>query len=235
MRRKILSFLLLCLTNTSYAQWRVGIIAGTDYNFYSRDNHYMYDWHYLGAWGKFGIGNRTMYISTLGVMGQYDVKEWFGIRIDLNWTMKNHVEYKTIIPADYEMRNGYIQLPIMTSFSFGSKKLRGFVNTGVYGGWWVSCHNYGYIIYKVPNDKTITFNNNNKEFDRERDQRFDYGLVGGAGIEWRFRLLKKNWAWQIFEARIYYSMRSTQKNYMRIKDPRYNTTVALQSGLCYYF
>ena len=73
-----------------------------------------------------------------------------------------------------------------------------------------------------------------KEFVEKRDQRFDFGLVGGLGVEWRFKLLKKDWAWQIIEARIYYSTLSTQKDYMKIRDPRYNTTLALQSGLCYF-
>ena len=214
---------------TTHAQWRIGVTGGGDYNLYSRDNHYMSDWHYAGAWGRAG----TLYISALGIMGQYDVNDWLGIRADLNWTMKNHRQYRTIVSTDFETQNGYIQIPIMTSFSFGSQKVRGFVNTGFYGGYWMYSHDYGkkYFMYGLECSNIYTKN----EFDEERDKRFDFGLVGGAGVECRFKWLKKNWAWQILEARIYYSLISDQKNYMKNKDPRYNTTIAFQSGLCYFF
>lgn len=217
----------------SNAQWRVGITGGATYNQYSIDNHYMSDWHFKGAWGKVTTNSCNIYISTLGLMGQYDFCDWFGVRADLNWTMKDHRQYRTMVSTDYETLNSYIQLPVMASFSFGSQKVRGFLNAGLYGGYWISSSDYGnqqFLMSVIMMSGTLK-----NEFVKERDQRFDFGLVGGLGVEWRFKLLKKDWAWQILEARIYYSTQSTQKDYMKIKDPRYNTTLALQSGLCYFF
>ena len=68
-------------------------------------------------------------------------------------------------------------------------------------------------------------------FDIERDQRWDFGFLGGIGMEYRFA---SHWAAQA-EMRYYYSMVSTQKDYMRVKDPKYNSTLALQAGVCYFF
>lgn len=215
------------------AQWRIGITGGATYNNYSLDNHYMSDWHIKGAWGKFAFKRYEFLVSTLGVMGQYDFNDWLGIRTDINWSMKNHRQYRTMFKTDYEELNSYIQLPIMASFSFGGQKLRGFLNTGIYGGYWLSSYDYGTQMYPMTQiEISGTIKN---EFDQDRDQRFDYGLVGGVGVEWRFHYLQKDWAWQVVEARLYYSTSSTQKDYMRIKDPRYNTTFAIQSGLCYFF
>lgn len=227
---------LACSLMTS-AQWRIGITGGATYNQYTIDNHYMSDWHYRGAWGKTPMIKTEdkfscLYVSTLGLIGQYDFCDWFGVRADLNLLMKNHRQYRTMIPTDYETLNMYIQLPLMASFSFGGKKLRGFLNAGIYGGYWLNSWNNGHQYTLTQERRLVTHKN---EFAEERDQRYDYGLAGGVGLEWRFTMFKKDWAWQLIEARIYYSTQSTQKDYMKIKDPRYNTTLALQSGLCYFF
>jgi hypothetical protein len=50
-------------------------------------------------------------------------------------------------------------------------------------------------------------------------------------MEYRFA---SHWAAQA-EMRYYYSVVSTQKDYMRVKDPKYNSTLALQAGVCYFF
>ncbi|MBE6273044.1 MAG: PorT family protein [Bacteroides sp.] len=203
------------------AQWRIGVTAGATYNHYSIDTRYMNGINYTNAWG-----------GTFGVLAQYDIFHWLGVRTDLNLTFKSH---KVEIPqtgTDYKVHNGYIQLPIMASFSTSYKKIRVFCNLGMYGAYWASTQKDG--MEDVGNgtfdDKWLTY-----DFSSARDQRFDYGLVGGAGIEWKFKLFKRNWSWQIVEARIYYSTQSTQKHYMKADDPRYNTTFVLQSGLCYLF
>ena len=221
MKKTLAVFLFITYTLTADAQWRIGITGGATYNEYSIDKHYMSDWRYKDAWG-----------GTLGLMGQYDFCEWFGVRADLNWTSKNHRQYRTMVPTDYKTLNNYIQLPLMASFSFGSKQLRGFLNTGFYGGYWISSYDDGTIYYQFT---TVIYDTVKNDFVKERDQRVDFGLVGGVGIEWRFNLFNRNWAWQIIEARVYYSTTSTQKDYMRINDPKYNTTLAFQSGLCYFF
>lgn len=65
----------------------------------------------------------------------------------------------------------------------------------------------------------------------ERDRRWDFGFVGGAGVEYRFA---SHWAAQV-ELRYYYSTVSTVKVNDLVKDYRYNSTMALQAGIWYRF
>ena len=46
--------------------------------------------------------------------------------------------------------------------------------------------------------------------------------------------LSTHWAAQV-EMRYYYSFVSTQKDYQRVHDPRYNSTLAVQAGVWYCF
>ena len=208
----------MMLSLTVHAQWRVGVTTGADYNVFSMDKQYQTDWQTNGRWG-----------FTIGVTGQYNFMDWLGIRADLNWTQKNYRRQRDRVPVDYKYYNDYLQLPVMASLSVGGKKLRGFVNLGVYGGYWLSCHREGYDMNSFLG-KTYSFSEK-VEFDSDRDQRWDCGLVGGVGMEYHFA---NHWAAQV-EVRYYYSTTSVQKQYMRIKDYRYNATTAIQAGVNYIF
>jgi opacity protein-like surface antigen len=217
-KRLLLGAMLLMLTAVAHAQWRVGATIGTTANHYRMDRQYMSDYHINDRWGL-----------TMGVTGQYDFTEWLGVRADFNWTQKNHRVLRDRIPMDYKYVNNYLQLPVMASFSFGGQKLRGFCNLGVYGGYWLSS-NYSGVDYNsfvgAPYDVK-----GHVDFNSDRDQRWDCGFVGGLGVEYRFA---RHWGAQV-EARYYYSTTSVQKQYMRVKDYRYNSTLALQAGACYFF
>ena len=114
----------------------------------------------------------------------------------------------------------------MASLSLGKNKLRGIMNIGGYGAWWLSKKQIGDIASSPYDGGKMPIEHLNRytSFSDERDNRCDFGLVGGLGAEWQF--LQK-WGCQI-EGRCYYSMTSTQKDYMRIKDPKYNTTYSIQ-------
>ena len=228
--KHIYFFCILCLMTISVgvkAQLRIGITGGATYNLYTIENHYMNDWHYEGAWG-----------GTAGIMTQYNLNDWFGIRADLNWTMKNHRQYRTglLSKTDYRTVNHYYQLPVVASFSFGGERIKGFLNVGGYGGYWKSCWLKGTIASNTSYPEAfrgsyVTLDYARCDFVEERDNRFDCGFVGGVGIDWLF---SKHWGVQ-FETRCYYSTISTQKDYMRICDPKYNTTFAFQFATYYLF
>ena len=218
--RKLLMIVALLTAMTAQAQWRVGVVGGADYNVYRMDQQYMTDFKVDGRWG-----------ATLGVTGQYDVNEWLGVRAELDWTQKNYRRSR-VVYSDiyYKYTNNYLQLPLMASFSFGAERLRGFCNVGVYGGYWLSSHRKGTDINFFNNDKVFSFDEKVDFYDK-RDQRWDCGLMGGVGIEYR---LAEHWAAQA-EARYYYSTTSATKQYMRIADYRYNSTTALQLAINYIF
>ena len=217
-RRLLLAFALMT-TLFANAQWRVGVTAGADYNVFSIDKQYMADVLFDGRWGV-----------TYGVTGQYNFTDWFGVRADFNLTQKNYRMHRANIEeVDLKYRNTYLQLPVMASFSFGGKKLRGFCNLGVYGGYWVHSYRSGEDMNSFTGQ---SFDIKGKvEFDSDRDKRWDCGLVGGVGMEYRFA---EHWAAQV-EVRHYYSTTSTIKQYMRNKDYRYHSTTAIQLGASYIF
>lgn len=218
MKRTII-FLALMLPSLAFAQWRVGVNGGATYNHSTISKHYMTDYQWKDRWGV-----------TLGVMGQYDVNDWLGVRAELDWTQKNYRLTRQIFSnLDYKYVNNYLQLPVMASFSFGGKQLRGFCNAGVYGGYWLTSGREG-TDFNNSSEKVYEFSEDIK-FNSERDQRFDFGFVGGIGLEYRFC---HRWAAQV-EMRYYYSTVSTQKDYMRLSDPRYNSTLGVQAGLWYSF
>lgn len=216
----LLGVMLCLLPSTAAGQWRIGLTAGGDWNHYVIDKQYMLDWHFEDRMGL-----------TAGLMGQYDVKDWLAVRAELNWIQKNYRRYRTgeLENTDYCVRNDYLQLPLMASLSVGGSRLRGFVNLGVYGGYWVSSRNKGTWVNVFSG---ITYDFSQKaDFNDERDQRLDCGLLGGIGLEYRFA---RHWAAQV-EGRYYYSTTSVQKDYMHYQDPRYHNTSALQATICFLF
>lgn len=217
--KRLITFIALVLPSLAFAQWRVGVNCGATYNHSTISKHYMTDYQWKDRWGV-----------TLGVMGQYDVNDWLGVRAELDWTQKNYRLTRQILSnLDYKYVNNYLQLPVMASFSFGGKQLRGFCNAGVYGGYWLTSGREG-TDFNNSSEKVYEFSEDIK-FNSERDQRFDFGFVGGIGLEYRFC---QRWAAQV-EMRYYYSTVSTQKDYMRLSDPRYNSTLGVQAGLWYSF
>lgn len=217
--KRLITFIALVLPSLAFAQWRVGVNGGATYNHSTISKHYMTDYQWKDRWGV-----------TLGVMGQYDVNDWLGVRAELDWTQKNYRLTRQIFSVlDYKYVNNYLQLPVMASFSFGGKQLRGFCNAGVYGGYWLTSGREG-TDFNNSSEKAYEFSEDIK-FNSERDQRFDFGFVGGIGLEYRFC---QRWAAQV-EMRYYYSTVSTQKDYMRLSDPRYNSTLGVQAGLWYSF
>ena len=211
--------LALMLPMVAFGQWRVGVNGGAAMNHFIIDKQYQTDYQFKDRWG-----------ATMGVMGQYDVNDWLGIRAELDWVQKNYRQTRENLKVcDYKYTNNYLQLPVMGSFSFGGQKVRGFCNLGIYGGYWLNSNRKGY--------DTNTFSGRKYEFAEkvefydERDQRWDFGFVSGAGVEYRFC---KHWAAQV-ELRYYYSTTSTVKVGDIVKDYRYNSTLALQTGLWYCF
>ena len=211
--------LALMLPVVAFGQWRVGVNGGAVMNHFIIDKQYQVDYVFNDRWG-----------GTLGVMGQYDFADWVGVRAELDWIQKNYRQERANRRiCDYKYVNNYLQLPVMGTFSFGGKTVRGFCNVGIYGGYWLNSSRKGFdgnILTGIPYGFSEKI-----DFYDERDQRWDFGFVGGAGVEYRFA---SHWAAQA-ELRYYYSTVSTVKVQEVMKDYRYNSTLALQLGLWYCF
>lgn len=217
--RNLMMVVVLLTTVAAHAQWRVGVTDGGDYNFYSMDKQYMSDLEIQGSPGL-----------TVGISGQYNFKDWLGVRADLNFTQKNYQLHRAMLDKwEYFYSNDYMQLPMMAAFSFGGKRLRGFCNLGFYTGVWLNSHLSG-TDFNLFSGKWVSLDENVK-LNADRDNRWDAGLLAAAGIEY---LMARHWAIQ-FEARYYHGLTSTTKPYMRVNDYRYNSTLAFQVGVYYVF
>ena len=211
---------------TKRAQWRVGISGGADYNWYTANTHYQTDYHYGGVWGW-----------SAAVFAQYDFLPWLGLRAEFVALEKSNRFYRTGVYAgtNYITHNTYLHLPVMAQFRFGGVlnakglALRGIANIGVYAGYWAASHQEGTV--SNPMSGKAEKVNQPYVFNRERDQRADCGLAGGLGLEIQ---PSRHWAVHV-EARCYYSLLSAVKQYMSVRDYRYNTTLGIQAGVAYLF
>ena len=218
-RFRLIAAVILLLPCTLRAQWSVGLLGGAGYNVHSQDLHYLTDYRIQGAAGL-----------NFGLTGQYDLTDWFGLRMDVTFTQKNYRQFRAdLSEMDYRYRNDYLLVPVLASFRFGGARLKGFANAGVYGGWWLSCSQQG-TEFNSFSGKTYDFSRK-VAFNAEKDNRLDLGFAGGLGLEYGFT---RHWAVQL-EARGYYSPTSQVKQYMRVKDYRYDTTLVLQAACLYRF
>ena len=202
------------------AQWRIGVSGGADYNWYSIKTNYQTDYRYDGAWGW-----------NAAIFTQYDFLPWVGLRAEVEASEINYRFYRTgyFTSTNYITHNTYLKLPVMTQFRFGGEKVHGFLNAGVYAGCWLAGRQKG-TITDPRNGRVITINEP-YAFNKEKDQRADFGLAGGVGIEY---LPAEHWAIHI-EGRCYYSFISRTKHYMMVRDNRYNTTLTMQAGVSSIF
>lgn len=215
-----LALFLLVLPQALQAQWKVGVNGGALFNQFSMDKQYMTDYRYYGAWGV-----------TSNVVAQCNFNSWLGVRTGLGFGQRNYRQTRAerAERLDVRYRNNYLILPVMASFSFGGKGVWGFTNLGIYGGYLMVTSRSG-LDYNPVSQSTYAFSEK-VVFNPEKDQRWDFGFTGGVGIACQ---VARHWS---VEAEVlgYYSVVSSVKQYMRVKDYRYNTSLGLQTGVFYLF
>lgn len=207
------------------AQWQVGVTAGYALNTMSTDTRYAYDLNY---------GNRGG--ITFGVPVAYSFNEWFALRADVMYIQKNYEKTRSgFFKGLYDKTtNSFASLPLVAQFSFGGERLKGFVNGGGYIGYWLSSSIKGKTANLDERDTNPTdylsqtnqvYFETDVDFNSLRDNRLDYGLTAGAGLEYRLNNLLGITA----EVRHYYGLANLYKN-KTVGDPRYNSTWAFQIG-----
>lgn len=213
------------------AQWSVGLMAGYDYNFYSYEKEFAYDYRY---------GDKEGFELTIPV--QYNFCDWLGVRADLSYVQKGHTMHRTgVYKGQYtDTRDHYMHLPLMLSFSFGGRKVRGWFNPGGYIGYWMASYWEGVTQmvngpngeYYISQDETMAYHFSEKvKFMDQRDNRLDAGLTGVIGVGWRFmpqlELRVEGVCW--------YSLVNRESGSSGNIAPRYDSTLAARIGLAYSF
>jgi hypothetical protein len=165
---------------------------------------------------------------------RYYVNQWFAMQTEFQFIQKNYTFNRNDnFDGIYtDITNSFIDIPIMANFSFGGSKLRGFLNVGAYFGVWVNSHRKGKEFegtFSVWDPKTHYYEyDENVDFNKTRDNRFDAGALVGVGIQYKI-----NPAIIFIEGRLNYGLTDLQKDYMYEKAPRINTTMSFTAGVLF--
>ena len=122
---------------------------------------------------------------TAGVMVRYIEEKNFGLIAELNMTGRGWQEKFDDSEYSYSHRFTYLELPIMTHIFFGNQRVKGFFNLGpelnvMIGDGISSNFTYqeaGGMEYFAQNTRHI------EQMTMGINNRFDYGICGGAGME----------------------------------------------------
>jgi hypothetical protein len=231
---------LCCLTTTllflyslqSSAQLFLGVEGGPNRNYLTTSNASEPFTNYQGMKGW-----------NIGIPIGYQFFDWLALEATPTYIQKNFDIVRTgFFTGVYQKNyNTYLQLPLNLRFSFGGKELRGFVDLGGYAAYWASGRIKGTeanilnevdTAYQTVNPSSILGENagytyNQKYvFNSSKDNRMEFGLIGGAGISYE---LFKTYTFYL-EGRYYRAMTDQQKLYELNQAPRYNDNFGVSLG-----
>lgn len=148
---------------------------------------------------------------TAGVMFRYVEEKNFGLIAELNLTQRGWKENFEESDYRYSHRFSYLELPIMTHIFFGNQRVKGFFNLGpelnVMLGNSINS-NFSYeeadgLDYFIDDTRHI------EQMTMKVNNRFDYGICGGAGME--INLNPKHSL--LLEGRFYYGLTDVFPNH----------------------
>lgn len=113
-----------------------------------------------------------------GLIVKYFDQKWFGLQAEINFTQRG---YNKPYQEDHKLRqvSNYIELPFFTQVRFNIAGVYLHGQAGIYVAYLLNA--------KQGVDATGTMVLKPYSLDMLRDNRFDYGLVGGGGISKEFK------------------------------------------------
>jgi hypothetical protein len=205
--------------------WRSGLSGG-----------YVNNWLYTSAGSRAFTEYKNGDGFEISVPIRCQVTPWFSLQAEIQYIQKNYIwsrteQYSRIYT---ETTNSFIDFPLMAQFFFGGPRLRGFLNAGGYIGFWAAGQRNGtereYTVYAFDIDNSSFYYDFDEEyeFNKERDNRFDAGLLLGIGLQYELKPCV------IFiEGRFNYGLTDLQKDYQYDLIPRINNTVVVQMGILF--
>jgi hypothetical protein len=148
---------------------------------------------------------------------QYRFFDWLAAQVELGYTQKNF-SYKRKLSQMSEVyeytTNHFLELPLLVhgSFVIGDTGIRIFACAGGFAGFWFAGYRKG-----VAPTVSINAQTNSApayefdewyEFDDRRDNRFEFGLAGGMGVQYDFEVFSIFFDW-----RFNYGLSDLQKEY----------------------
>ena len=205
------------------AQWHISANAGADLNAHIVDNQFAYDYRYSPGWGyAFGVG------------AGYRFTDWFSLDAELDAVSKNFNMTRSGQDSGIfeNQSNLYLKIPVLASFSFGGKRVRGFLNAGPYMGVQVFRKKTGStrgVTAGDPSAPEIYRYTIINDFSSKADNLFDAGATLGLGIG--FLLTDKLGLG--LEIRDYQSFIGTKKSSSVVSTIDLNNTCAVLLSISY--
>jgi len=121
-----------------------------------------------------------------GVVLQFLGENHAGVQFEFNYTQRGWIELDTVGTNNlkYKDKMDYLELPILTHINMGGGNFRGIFNLGPY------------LAYALNRSTTVTDENTgssetiNYTFNKDIDNRLDFGLLVGGGFEYRLKKSK---------------------------------------------
>lgn len=138
-----------------------------------------------------------------GVSFRYKEEKHFGVIAEFNIEQRGWKEDFEGAPFAYERKLTYLQVPLLTHIYFGGRKVKGFVNLGPEFGYMLSNSITSDFDYNNPLSYSDFPNNRmTEQMSMEIENKFDYGISLGMGIEWS---MSRKHSFQL-EGRFYYGL-----------------------------
>ncbi|MGM9759613.1 MAG: porin family protein [Parabacteroides sp.] len=173
MNRLLVILICLCLAQGIRSQadfrpeWAVGVSAGSTFSsvtFSPKVKQGM----------KMGFGG--------GVTVRWITENHLGIQAEVNLMQSGWQEQYEIHPeCQYKRTLSFLEVPFLTHFYFGSRRVRGFLNLGPQIGYLLSESTDSNLPEGFdPEESSDTY-----QHDKPVDKKFQWGLCGGPGMELR--------------------------------------------------
>ena len=177
MKRKLLIFLFLIWSPViTKAQLSIGFQGGNNLSKMDFTNNQEYTYT--------EINNQLGFIG--GFVLQFLGENHAGVQAEFNYSQRGWIENDTtgINYLKYKNKMDYLEMSILSHINIGGGKLRGLFNIGPY---------VGYALNRsitTENVDTGTSETVEYAFESKKDNQFDFGLMVGAGMEYRFNFGK---------------------------------------------
>ena len=193
MKKVLLLFTIaMSLSLSAFAQWSIGGSIGAvwDRPFLNENKYDFYHYYSSGIVQTRRVSNNNNGINKINSIN-YQIDLTVLRQLGNRWSVVSGLSFQqkgygmmTRIGSLIKCNDWYLSLPIMAEFSFvKTSHDEVFIDAGIYAAYWCD----SYRKYLVP---TIFGEINNgieeKEFNKDMDNRFECGLIGGIGYKHHF-------------------------------------------------
>jgi hypothetical protein len=170
---------------------------------------------------------------TGGIPVRFQIFNWLAVQAETVFITKNYsYYYHSYANRPYnETTNSFVEFPLLVNLSMrpagegGAARVRLYINVGGFLGVWAASRETGSSL-SIASTTTAHKYNEYYEFDDRRDNRFEYGLAAGLGVQYEIGIPSVFVEW-----RYNYGLSDLQKPYQYNLPPQMNNTWTIQLGI----